>query len=348
MKDLPSILLSSLALAGCAAGPNWQRTDIQDKVSVSRQLAIDDGQCTLVSVGAAPMPRPLSTNPQAQNFTVQGSTYNPSAGTWSHSTYTGQITNGSRGGFADGVATGFNAGMTLGATIKAQQQQDAIYAACMNAKGWVDVPAATKMSDVPVLQRTVASSEQKSEEAITNNSAMIAWQRDVEEFLWLFPAYRETEHYKRLDATVRKIAKDDPSLDGKQVLLMAREVLKIEGLEVSTPGTPSHRLAALSYQQAVKGDAKAQLAMSAAHSGNSGEGLGVERAMYWANEAARRGDPVGEILMGLHLFHGNGIEQNKVAGYKLVKKAANVNSDARALLPKLEAAMSASELVEAR
>lgn len=86
--------------------------------------------------------------------------------------------------------------------------------------------------------------------------------------------------------------------------------------------------------------------MSAAHSDKSGPE--EERAVYWANEAARKGDPMGEILMGLHLFQGSGIQQNKIAGYKLIQKASTVSDEARDLLPKLKAAMSPDEIAAVR
>lgn len=342
-----SVVLVSL-LAGCATAPNWQRTDIKDKAVLGRQLTADHGQCTLVSVGAAPMPTIPSTTPQAQNINVQGRTYNSSTGTWSNSTYTGQITSGPSGGFGGGMASGFNSGLALGATIRAQQQQDAIYVACMNAKGWTDIPAGTDSARIPAVNPVTPSVAKNSEVQGASDSANIAWRRDVEEFLWLFPGYTEGNRYQQLDSMVRRVANEHPQLSEKIILLRARKALQKEGVEVSAPNTPTHRLAAMSYENAAQGDTKAQLAMAAVHSDKSGEGLGPERATYWANEAARRGDPLGQTLMGLKLFHGEGIEQNKVAGYRLVKQAAAVDSDARDLLPKLEAAMSEAELAAAR
>lgn len=229
-------VICTLSLAGCASEPNWQRADLQDKEARQKQLLIDKGECTRVSIGAAPTPEIVLPSQQTQNIAIQGNTYNTSTGVWSHSTYSGQITDGASGGFYGGISNGFGNGVALGATLNAEIQQETIFNGCMTAKGWTNAPEGSQLPS-PSANKNAAA-------ATTTNSAAIEWQRDVDEFLWLYPGYRQNDFYQKLDAKVRTIAKEQPTLSGKQILLAARDKLKNEGIEVSSPNTPDHKLAA--------------------------------------------------------------------------------------------------------
>lgn len=335
MSKLCSLFAVVVFVSGCATAPNWQHPQITDETAMSKQLKIDDGYCLLVANGAAPMPSISTPTPSTTSFYAQGRSYDQRTGTWTNSTLSGQTVTVPSGGFAGGVAAGLNNSLALGAVLEARHKQDAIHQACMLAKGWVDLPHAQEAKSAnkqPRMATETPSADEKKE-----------WLRDVDEFLLLYPSYKKPGIYERLDSVVRTVATQEPSLSGKQVLLKARAQLAKEGVIVEPATDASLRLAALSYADAVTGNTNAQLAMTTAY-GARNDQESQERLTYWASLAARSGSPDGKIILGLQLFHGKGIAQDRVSAYRLIEQAALTSLEAAGMLPKIKAALSTEEL----
>lgn len=126
------------ALSGCATS-SWHHSAITDKEASERQFIIDNGYCTQVAQGAAPMPQiPSSPTSTTSNFNMQGSTYDASTGQRTYGNYSGQVMTSPSGGLAGGFASGFSSGARLGLAMRARQAQDQIHKGCMYRLGWTE------------------------------------------------------------------------------------------------------------------------------------------------------------------------------------------------------------------
>jgi hypothetical protein len=122
-KSLIAILAIAL-IAGCAAKPQYTNTAITDPAQASRQMAIDDGECTRIVMSGAPVP-------QVQQSGVGGRTVS------------GTVTDGLKTYNYSGISTptnsfssGFANGMNMRAAADAKAAQHKIYNGCMLSKGW--------------------------------------------------------------------------------------------------------------------------------------------------------------------------------------------------------------------
>ncbi|MGX5659379.1 hypothetical protein ACWKWV_06610 [Castellaniella ginsengisoli] len=128
-------------LTGCATtqwyNPNYSADDAAQMTS---QKAIDEGYCTQVAHGAAPMPdiRIYESGQQAYNISGTITTYGQ--GGLYTSNYSGHVTPSPATSFSSGFSSGLAQGAALGATIRARRAQDAIMKGCMLKLGWTDKP----------------------------------------------------------------------------------------------------------------------------------------------------------------------------------------------------------------
>lgn len=349
------------ALTGCA-GPTWQHSGISDKSMASKQLVKDSNRCTLVSYDAAPMPVIVQApTPQNTNVTVRGSTYNSATGERTHSTYTGQASTGPSG-FAGGFASGMSSGMALGAAINAQRREEAIFNACMQALGWSDVPADSKLADQKPAEPKNAESKKIKPTSLrnlfTNDDVKIyidpkeEWAGDTSEFLWLYPQYGRGQLYEKLNERVIALAKSRVDLTGTQILVAARKAMIDAGESTNEQSIGEERkLALLSYADAVASKSMDQSAMASLYIGliKSHPGSFMEkRAAYWAQKSSVSGFPLGRMIYGFITFHGIGVGANKIKGYALVKDASRSLDAAKETLINFEREMTTSELVAAK
>lgn len=130
-----AVLLAASALLGACA-TTYSNPNLKDAAQSKAQLAIDEGYCTQVAAGAAPIPAIRNYASDQQNYTVSGniSTFNPATGNTTRSTYTGTVN--SAPSYGQGFASGFQSGASIGAAINAQNQQKAIKNGCMVRLGW--------------------------------------------------------------------------------------------------------------------------------------------------------------------------------------------------------------------
>jgi hypothetical protein len=333
MKSKAILVLIAIVLVGCA-GPNWQHTRITDKTTAARQLVIDDGYCTQVSVGAVSVPMvPPPAVSTISNVNLQGATFNPQTGTTNHSSYTGQVTSVPAGGFGGGFASGMANGLNMGAAIAATQAQERIHKSCMFAQGWTDAP--------PVA--TVPSPAVRVEIYPT---ASAAWLADVEEFLLIYPAYNSIEAHPRLDAKVRTIAVASPHLSGPQILLAARKALQAEGVGTMEQTSDSYDLIRTQYRGSVAGTRLDQAGLGLTYAKGNGTQFpsNPTRAAFWAQESAMSGNYAGQIGFGILRFDGTGVPVNRIEGYQWIQRAAALNASAESILRDFEKKMTADEL----
>jgi hypothetical protein len=178
-------------LTGCAT--RWDNPNFSDETAKRDQLKDDNGYCAMVAAGAAPLPdvRPAVSTPQPYTVNGRVTTYTPNVG-YSTSTYTGTAYP-QTGGFAQGMSSGLQNGMALGAMMAARDQQKEITAACMRRLGWTDRPVPKRKTAATVSQTPTAvtpapsptASEQaaKIQAAVDRNPKLrYAQQRDVTAF----------------------------------------------------------------------------------------------------------------------------------------------------------------------
>lgn len=347
-KRATSIAFAILGLTACASAPNWQHTKITDKTEAARQLVIDDGNCSLIAMGAAPVPQvPVSNTPQTTDITLYGSTYNTGTGTRSYSTYTGQATTNPSGGFAGGFASGMQSGANLGAAIAARNAQDRIHKSCMYSKGWTDA-VSEGTSDAGFKKTTqvarVKNARPPAPPAEIYASAQTEWEADTAEFMAFFPAYESGDYFDRLSQKVKALAVNQV-MTGPQYLLAALKQLSDEGRNAPPPTTDEGGYRAM-YMQSVDGDMRAQSSLGLAYVQGKDPRVPIDstRSAYWSRKSALAGNPVGQLGYGILLFRGAGIQQDRINGYLWMKKAAQSGLVVSSTLNRFEAELSAPEL----
>lgn len=216
-------------LTGCAT-TQYHHHAITDKAEESRQLEIDDAQCTAVSYGAAPMPQVHYNTPapsQAFSGTVRRTDiYDPA-----RYEYRGTITPVQAPGaaFAQGMANGMN----MGAAMAAKRAREKIYHGCMLQMGW-----STEARPVPVKQAAPPSATPPaplSKQASEKERGEERWHQTIATFLDVEAAspggidYRaEPAKMQLLDITVKGLA-NDPKNEGKSMswfLIEANRLVK--------------------------------------------------------------------------------------------------------------------------
>lgn len=341
-----SILVAFL-ISGCASSPNWRNDRISDKAAASRQLVIDDGSCTLVASGGAPMPQFIPVEgPKTSEVTIRGTTYNTTSGSTTNSLYRGQVSASPSGGFAGGLAGGMASGANLGAAIAARKAQDRIYKACMYAKGWVDAPVkAAELTAAPEILQTVKRAAEPSANFSIYKTQDEEWLADLDEFLRFNPDYKKPALYNALRLQMIEVGKDAPKLNMPQRLLAANE--KISGQKLAGQGKADSVLA--TYLGAVNGVPRDQagLGIFYAQGKDARTPVNTERSAYWSYKSALAGNAVGQMGLGIMIFSG-GIQQDKVNGYLWVKKAGDAGLNVVNTLRGFEEEMSADQLEAVR
>lgn len=320
---------------------------------MARQLVIDDGYCTRVANGSAPMPQivaaPASTT---TTFNARGTTYNTTTGETTRGTYTGQATTAPSGGFGGGFASGMASGAGLGAAINARKAQDRIHKSCMYAKGWHDAPAGTAadIAIAPVVASAAAipkpsAAAQPTKFVEVYDTAEEQWQADVEEFYFFYPAYRAGMRHQWIDGKVRVIAKESPQLTGPLILIAAHASLKSASQAAPEPASKAIARLLTFYHSASAGDAMDQVTFGTAYlQGEDGLPVSQKRSAYWFQQSAATGNSIGQQVYGLMLFRGEGVAKDRVEGYRFIAKAALIDPDARKLLSDLRPKLTPAEL----
>lgn len=126
MRMILMAVMAILLFSGCVTTPQYANSLITDAVQAERQLAIDDGQCTLAASGIR-VPQ-IPVGPSGQAFSGTATSGNR---TFNYSGTTEPV-----GGFSSGFATGAN----FGAAFNAQKEKSKIHRGCMLSKGWTDRP----------------------------------------------------------------------------------------------------------------------------------------------------------------------------------------------------------------
>lgn len=339
-----AVLFTVLILTGCAT--KWHNPALTDLVSMERQLKIDDGYCTMVAIGAAPMPAPVQPTPSTSNINLSGSTYNPATGTTTTSNYRGQLNTTP----ADAFAGGFASGMANGAAIGAALAQDKIHKSCMYAKGWYDTPqppASTASSLASNVQPNSRQSPRSVSATPIYTSPKEEWDADTDEFLSIYPEYTTSALFHQLNEQVKRIAKVSPHLSGPAILIAARDALTQTG--VVPAAMPKSTLAQMTYPGAVAGKPVDQAAMGIFYiKGDHGIPANIRRSAYWTQKAASAGNPVGQIGYGVLLFEGKGLPRDRVDAYRWIQPLGGTDETAKELLRMFEAQMTASELSQVR
>ncbi len=337
-----TLTLTAMLLTGCASGPNWQHTKIADKVTASRQLVIDDGNCTLVAEGGAPMPQVAPVDgPKTSDVLLRGTTYNSTTGTTTNSVYRGQVSTAPSGGFAGGFASGMASGASLGAAIAAQRAQERIHKSCMYAKGWVDAPELATTAVAPVVPQRVKRIAEPSPDVRIYMTRDDEWFADLEEFLRFHPAYKQPALYEVLRLQMVEVGRSEPNLSMPQRLLNAHD--KIVGPALTADEKADAVLTV--YLGAVSGVARDQagLGLFYAQGKNTRTPTNTARSAYWSHKSALGGNAIGQMGLGIMLFSG-GIQQDKVNGYLWVKKAGAAGVNVANTMRGFEEEMSAEQL----
>lgn len=326
-----------LALAGC--GSTWHHTTITHKADAARQLVIDDGYCTQVAAGTAPMPDvALPPPPTTTNITMTGSTYNTTTGQRTYGTYTGQATTTPAGGFAGGLASGMAQGVALGALIRARQDQERIHKSCMFAKGWSDEPTNTvTTSTVQGGAQVTKTVEPKTSAPGIYASAKDEWMADIGELMVFYPAYKSGALHDWLDGKVRSLAGEMRQATGPQILLAAHAALVKAGQGAPEPNDEDLKSALLFYRGAVAGKPMDQAALGSMYKiGSLSTQVSPTRSAFWLQKAALSGNSVGQMGYGILVYFGNGVKQDRIEGYRWVQKAAATDADAKKVLKDFE------------
>jgi hypothetical protein len=300
------------------------------------------------------------------NVSGQMWVYNTSTGSPSFGSYSGSITTSSANSFASGFSNGVASGAALGEAIRARRAQDQIHDECMIRKGWKEVKSGASHaapvsaishpmpSITPTAQRVSMSSKSSvgSSEKIYGD-AKTAWLAEVTEFtVLIYPQYKENHLlWDRLDAAVKKIAKERPLASGPQILLAAQDSLNANGEGAPEPAQGEQGwLIASTYRKAVAGSVVDQNALGIGFMyGKEPFPRDYRRARYWFQKSAIAGDSLGEEGYGTLIFMGAGGTSDRPRGYWWVKKAAAAgDKDAPGMLVRMEAEMSATELQAAQ
>lgn len=151
IKKITGFVLVVGTITGCAS-PQWHNPNYSaDQAAImAKQRAIDEGYCTQVAHGSAPMPDVRVYSPTQDSYSVSGTISSYGSGGLQTSNYTGYVTPSAGNSFS----TGFAQGAALGAAIRARRAQDKIMRGCMLQLGW---------SDEPVTQQSAPPNPQPSE-----------------------------------------------------------------------------------------------------------------------------------------------------------------------------------------
>ena len=341
-------VLAIFSLSGCASGPDWRHTKITDNVVASRQLVIDDGNCTLFAEGGAPIPEVAQLDgPKTTDIVVRGTTFNPSTGTTTSSVYRGTASTAPSGGFAGGFANGVASGASLGAAIAAQRAQEKLYKSCMYTKGWTDQPEVAPKGNMAASSAKLATPKQIKSTREPSADIKIyrtqddEWFADLEEFMRFYPTYKKPAAYEILRIEMSKLEAANPNLSLSQRLVKAH--YKING-QALTANEKSDEVLMI-YLAAVGGLSRdqANLGFLYAQSKDSRIPVNTSRSAYWSHKSALGGSPIGQLGLGIMLFSG-GIQQDKVNGYLWVKKAGASGLNVSNTLREFEDEMSPEQL----
>ncbi|WP_316864135.1 SEL1-like repeat protein [Ralstonia mannitolilytica] len=316
---------------------------------------MDDAYCLRVAYGTVPMPPiPVTATSTTSNVTGQVRIHDSSTGNTSFGSYSGAVTTSPANSFASGFANG----MAIGAAFRAQKLQDQIHAECMIRKGWREASfRASHAAPSPVAQVTqppqaTSGGDSTPPGEASYDDGKTAWLAEVNEFTVVYPQYRASrELWDRLDAAVKKLARERPLATGPQILLAAHDGLNLKGLGAPEPLQGDSRwLLVDTYRQAVGGSVADQNALGAGFMfGKPPFIRDLQRSKYWFQKSAMAGDPMGQMGYGTLIFEGATGTPNRARGYWWVMKAAAAgDKDAINMLTVMEAKMDPSELQAAR
>ncbi|WP_127811877.1 hypothetical protein [Bordetella bronchiseptica] len=152
MKYRAWLFLVTGTLVGC--GTTWHNANISDPSILARQLAIDEGYCTRVAAGAAPMPETRLDTSSQQSYAVSGKTTTLGPNGPQTSFHSGTIT--PTNNFGSGFSSGLSQGAALGAAIRARRERDAVIKGCMFNLGWSDtaIPVSARATSQPTTPST--------------------------------------------------------------------------------------------------------------------------------------------------------------------------------------------------
>ena len=130
-------------------------------------------------------------------------------------------------------------------------------------------------------------------------------------------------------------------MNGCQILWKAHEQLQSLGLIISPPNNAAKELAAVMYKDAADGDPKASLSIAMVLNDqfnkstvNQNLEFGRRRLLFWIQRAALSGDPNAIAILGERLWNGDQVKENKADGHKLIKYAANIDTELKQMLKK--------------
>jgi len=224
-------------LTSCASDQSWYHTEIVDPQLLDRQFAIDEGQCLARAHSAVHVPQ------IRQN---QGPVY----------------------GAGDAFAKGLVNGMNQGAAGKARKAQDRIFHGCMYERGWTDKPVVLTPAENASLSSDIFSVQ-------VYETPREEWLASVDEFLNIFPIYRESNNaLEALDALVKGVAqKSEAELwRGPEILVKAHDEVAAQGLVVMS----EERDVVLQdlYRRAASGSVTDQNSLALLYVNNKGPGGG--------------------------------------------------------------------------
>ena len=336
-------IMLSVTLSACTS-TSWNHTQLSG-ATAERQFMIDDSYCTQVSHGIA-VPQVPQTNSLGSTTYIQGQTRTHSAGHTSSGSFSGTATStpNPSAAFASGMADGMNIGMA----IRARRDRDRVYQGCMYERGWTDQAVSNNLqtpadSSLPRLYQGQVYPISRIQ-AYTDPEEQ--WRDEVGEFLRIYPGYNaRPELYRLLDTTIKEFAHADPSASGLEILESAHRMLVATTPELEEKIDP-HPFLSLAYPDAVQGSAVDQAAIGLGYmQGIDPLPNDFRRALVWFKKSAQKGNLTAKTWLGLLLFHGQGVDTDRVAGYTFVAEAASRGDEiATELLTQLEEQLSQSEI----
>lgn len=219
------LVLAVLFVAGCATKPQYFHSSISEKDAVDRQMAIDDGYCSMASVGSAPIPQ-VNYQPDAGTYRTRGTISGYDSSGYNSYNYTATTRQSNSG--ANSFAQGFANGMNIGNAIAAQQAQEKIYHGCMLAKGWTTDPNAATAAAAAKKKQIIESAEKK-------------WLDAIDEFMKTEASRPNGIDYRNspadtalLDFHVKALANEDANKDKTMLwfLVEADQLVKTDLLSV--------------------------------------------------------------------------------------------------------------------
>ncbi|MEQ8260491.1 MAG: hypothetical protein RH947_09345 [Alcanivorax sp.] len=333
---------------GCAT--SWHHPAIGDPNMEEKQLAIDEGYCLQAAHGSVPMPQVTYNDPGSPStqFQLSGRNYNTQTGQTTYSNYSGTTTGATSpgAGLATGMAAGMANGMNMGAAIAAKKARKKAFEGCMYAKGWSDEPSRNDTSTRSDGTSVMPATDFSLTKLKIYSSSESQWRAETEEFLMLFPAYRDSQPaYEALNREVIQTAEQSPpEATGPEILLEAHDSLVRRGIS-KAPQSDDRTFIIQAYRDAIAGSAVDQNALSTSYvKGLNFFPKDYRRALFWARKAALQGDKMALSGCGLMLFFGKGIEADRVNGYKLIAASEGGGAGTSELLQDLKQSMTPQEL----